>query len=142
MAIGLKHLQAFKAIAAAAFVAMLFVLAPTAAQAHAGHQRLHAAPQTTQQTAQPVSKPEAAKRTNVIQEMKAAPLQRHVPQHVGCSDRGCCDDGSCAGSHLFVLVAVNDPIPPLHSQLLTIGNAPPHLDHHIYRLRRPPKSFA
>jgi hypothetical protein len=127
-----QHLQAFKAIAVAAFVAMLFVLAPSAAKAHAGHSHSHA-------TAQQASKPDVVKQTS--QELKAAPVSQTSPEANDCSDRGCCDSGPCTGCHGFVLVAVPHPMPPLLSRLLVTGGAPPHLSPQIYRLRRPPKSF-
>jgi hypothetical protein len=134
MTFRLQHLQAFKAIAAAAFVALLFVLAPSAAKAHAGHSHSHA-------TAQQASKPEAVKRVQASQELKAAPVSQTSPETNDCSDRGCCDSGPCTGCHGFVLVAVPHPMPPLLSRLLVTGGAPPHLSPQIYRLRRPPKSF-
>jgi hypothetical protein len=129
-------IPAFKAIAVAAFVAAVLAFAPTAAKAHAGHSHSHA---TVQHQA---PKPEVAKQAPAPQELKARAATQISQKANDCSDRGCCDSGSCAGCHGFVLVAVPDTTPPLLSRLLVAGSAPPHLSAQIYRLRRPPKSFA
>ncbi len=136
MTIRPKHLQLLKVIAATAFTALLLVLAPNAAKAHAGHNHSHAA------VAQHTSKPEAAKQAPAPQELKAAAATQTSQKANDCSDRGCCDSGPCTGCHGFVLVAVPDTMPPLVSRLVIIGGSPPHLSPQIYRLRRPPKSFA
>ena len=128
-------IQGFKAIAIAAFVAVLFALAPSPAKAHAGHSHSHA-------TAQQTSKPDAAKQAPASQELWAAAVSQTSPEANDCSGRGCCDSGPCTGCHGFVPVAVPDTMPPLVSRLLIIGGAPPHLSPQVYLLRRPPKSFA
>jgi hypothetical protein len=128
-------IQTFKAIAVAAFVAAVLALAPWPAKAHAGHNHSHVTPQQT-------SKPDVAKQAPAFQELWAAAVSQTSPEANDCSDRGCCDSGPCTGCHGFVLVAVPDTMPPLVSRLLLIGGSPPHLSPQVYRLRRPPKSFA
>ena len=130
-----KLMQAFKAIAASAFVVAVFAFAPSTAKAHAGHSHSHA---TAQQTPQP----DAAKHVPVTHELKTSSVSKTSPASGDCGDRGCCDNGPCTGCHGFVLVAVPHTMPPLVSRLLIIGSAPPHLGLQVYRLRRPPKSFA
>jgi hypothetical protein len=116
----------------------LIALAPSAANAHAGHS--HAATtETRAATGADVAKSASAERA---QELRSAGIAVRHAQHEGdCGDRGCCGNGHCAGcctalapSALAVLgspakwlrVAHNADLPP------GLGTSGPP---------RPPRSF-
>jgi hypothetical protein len=124
------------AIAAMAFAAAMLSLAPSAAQAHAGH--FHSHPTTTEQ-----SEPDTAASTQVpiVRELTESRRAGNSPDDRECAGRGCCASGPCTGCHGVVLTTVPDAMPPMLSTLLVIGRALPRAGPDIGRLRRPPKTF-
>ena len=128
--------QIVRILGLAAFLAAL-ALAPSAAQAHAGHGYSgHAAIQTDAAPTEHAGKAAAA------QELRSAPAPAGTADDTSCADRGCCTNGHSIGCCGFVVPSLTMTFPSALSSSLLFRDAPPRASLAPEALRKPPKFFA
>jgi hypothetical protein len=133
-----------RAIWAVLLFSAVLMLAPSFAQAHAGHSHSRSTVAVHH-----VHAPSAAEKASLgsrslteTQSVSAASQQTAPAHHQECDGQGCCTSGPCTGYHGFVLTTTAFAMPSMFSTLLVAPEALPPGGAYLGRLRRPPKSFA
>jgi hypothetical protein len=145
----------FVRILGAAIVLIGFIMAPSAALAHAGH--AHAGPAPTAHQAKPDAKDvlgQAMRKASPTE--KASPAEKALPAELkaspglhsrlsdasGCHDRICCSGTPCAACCAVAIPELAESMPPTASAALTIPDDPARDSLDPDGLRRPPRFLA
>jgi hypothetical protein len=141
-------------ILGAAIVLIGFIIAPSAALAHAGHAHAGPAPAAHQATAHQTSPDakdvpgQATRKASPTEkalpaDLKASPGLHSASSHAsGCRDRICCSGAPCAACCAVAIPELAASMPPTASAVLTIPDDPARDSLDPDGLRRPPRFLA